>query len=114
VKRGELYLVRKTGTRDPRKQRVFIIVSRQTLIDSRFTSVICAPIYSQHNELSTQVRVGPDDGLKKESSIHCDELVSVPKSLLTNYVGSLKRNRLRELDFALGIALGIEDIALIT
>jgi mRNA interferase MazF len=110
VKRGEFYLVRKPGTRDPRKQRVFIIVSRQALIDSRFTSVICSPVYSQHDELTTQVRVGPEEGLKKDSSIHCDELVSLPKSLLTNYMGSLKRNRSKELDSALGIALGIEDI----
>lgn len=110
MKRGEFYLVRKPGSRDPRKQRVFIVVSRQALIDSRFTSVICAPIYSHHDELSTQVRVGPDEGLKKDSSIHCDELVSLPKSFLSNYVGSLKRSRTRELDFALGIALGLEDL----
>ena len=111
MKRGEFYLVRKLGTRDPRKQRVFVVVSRQALIDSRFSSVICAPVYSQHDELSTQIRVGPDEGLKKDSSIHCDEMVSLPKSLLTNYVGSLKRNRLKELDFALGVALGIEGVA---
>jgi mRNA interferase MazF len=107
VKRGEFYLVRKPGTRDPRKQRVFIVVSRQALIESRFTSVICSPVYSQHDELSTQVRVGPDEGLKKDSSIHCDELVSLPKSLLTNYVGSLKGTRLIELDRSLAIALGL-------
>jgi mRNA interferase MazF len=88
MKRGELYLVRKPGTRDPRKQRVFIVVSRQALVDSRFSSVICAPVYSQHDELSTQVNVGPEEGLKRDSSIHCDDLVSLPKALLTHYVGS--------------------------
>jgi mRNA interferase MazF len=108
MKRGEFYLVRKPGARDPRKQRVFIVVSRQTLVDSRFSSLICAPVYSQHDGLSTQVTVGPYDGLKKDSSIHCDELVSLPKSLLTNYVGSLKPSRLVELDIALEIALGID------
>jgi mRNA interferase MazF len=67
MKRGEFYLVRKPGSRDPRKQRVFLIVSRQALIDSRFSCLICAPVYSQHDGLSTQVRVGPDEGLKKDS-----------------------------------------------
>ncbi len=109
MKRGELYLVRKPGTRDPRKQRVFIIVSRQALADSRFSSVICAPVYSQHDELSTQVSVGPEEGLKNDSSIHCDDLVSLPKALLTHYVGSLKRSRLWELDAALAIAVGLEN-----
>jgi mRNA interferase MazF len=107
VKRGEFYLVRKLGSRDPRKQRVFVVVSRQALIESRFTSVVCAPVYSQHDGLSTQVNVGPDEGLKKDSSIHCDDLVSLPKSLLTHYVGSMKGNRLMELDRALAIALGL-------
>lgn len=108
MKRGEFYLVRKPATRDPRKQRVFIVVSRQALIDSRFASVICAPVYSQHDGLSTQVSVGPGEGLKKDSSIHCDELISLPKPFLTNYVGSLKRDRVRELDAALGVAVGLE------
>lgn len=108
MKRGELYLVRKSGSADPRKQRVFVIVSRQTLIDSRFSSLICAPIYSQHDGLSTQVRLGTEEGLKKESSIHCDELVSLPKSALTHYVGSLSGKQVRDLDRALGVALALE------
>ncbi len=112
MKRGEFFLVRKPGPRDPRRQRVFIVVSRQLLIESRFASVVCAPVYSQHDELSTQVSVGPEEGLKKDSSVHCDELVSLPSALLTNYVGSLKRSRLRELDRALTIALGLESTLL--
>lgn len=108
MKRGELYLVRKPGSHDPRKQRVFVVVSRQALIDSAFSSVICAPIYSQHDGLSTQVPVGIAEGLKKESSIHCDDLVSIPKSALTNYVGSVKATALANLDRALMIALGLD------
>jgi mRNA interferase MazF len=77
--------VRKPGSQDPRKQRGFIIVSRQALVDSRFATLICAPVYSPHDGLSTQVRVGTAEGLKKESSIYCDELVSLPKSTLTHY-----------------------------
>jgi len=108
VKRGELYLVKKPGVRDPRKQRVFVVVSRQALIDSRFSSVICAPVYSQHDGLSTQVCVGLEQGLKKESSIHCDELVSLPKSALTHYVGWLRPISLGLLDQALSVALGLD------
>jgi len=110
VKRGELYLVKKPGARDPRKQRVFIVVSRQPLIDSRFSSVICAPVYSQHDGLSTQVCVGLEQGLKKESSIHCDELVSLPKAALTHYVGSLAPASLGQLERALAVALGLDSL----
>jgi mRNA interferase MazF len=109
VKRGEFYLVRKPGSRDPRKQRVFVIVSRQPLIDSRFSTVICAPVYSRHDDLTTQIAVGPAEGLKNDSSIHCDELVSLPKAALSHYVGSLKGESLTDLDHALAVAVGIEE-----
>jgi mRNA interferase MazF len=109
VKRGELYLVRKPGSPDPRKQRVFVIVSRQALVDSRFSTLICAPVYSRHDGLSTQVRIGIGEGLKQESSIHCDELVSLPKSVLTHYVGSLKTAALKELDGALIVSMELEE-----
>lgn len=107
MKRGEMYLVRKPGARDRRKQRVFVVVSRQALIDSRFSSVVCAPLYSRHDGLSTQVPCGTDDGLKQESSIHCDELVSLPKSALTHCVGSLGPRKLWDLDRALAVSLGL-------
>lgn len=108
MRRGELYLVQKPGSQDPRRQRVFVVVSRQTVLDSRFSTVICAPVYSQHDGLSTQVAVGIEDGLKKASSIHCDELVSLPKTLLTHYVGSMKPASMRELNRALVVALSLE------
>ena len=95
--------------RDPKKSRVFVVVSRQVLIDSRFSTVVCAPIYSVHDGLSTQVLVGIDEGLKHDSSIHCDELVSIPKSALTNFVGKLSPQKIEALNRALRVALDISD-----
>lgn len=109
MKRGELYRVPHPSARDPKKFRVFVVVSRQVLIDSRFSTVVCAPIYSTHDGLSTQVLVGVDEGLKHESSIHCDEMVSLPKSALTHYVGTLSTEKLEALNQALRIALDIPD-----
>jgi mRNA interferase MazF len=88
---------------------VFAVVSRQVLVDSRFSTVICAPVFSSHDGLATQVELGPDDGLKHPSSLHCDELVSLPKSALTDYVGSLGEGKLRELRRALEVALELRD-----
>lgn len=111
MKRGELYRVQKPSSIDPKKFRVFVIVSRQILIDSRFSTVICAPIYSRYDMLSTQVRVGIEEGLKHDSSIHCDELISLPKSSLTNFIGSLAKQKKAKLDKALKIALDLNDIS---
>lgn len=107
MKRGDFYRVQNPSTRDPRKSRVFVVVSRQVLIESRFSTVVCAPVYSQHDGLFTQVAVGVDEGLKHDSSIHCDELVSLPKSSLTNYVGTMHPGKIRDLDTALRVALDL-------
>lgn len=112
MRRGELYLVKKPGQSDPRKQRVFVVVSRQVAINSKFSTVICAPVYSRHDGLSTQVAVGVEHGLKHESSIHCDELVSLPKLMLTRFVGLLDAATLQRLNEALAIALAIEPVPL--
>jgi len=109
VKRGELYRVTHPSAREPKKFRVFVVVSRQVLINSRFSTVVCAPIYSTHDGLSTQVLIGVEEGLKHESSIHCDELVSLPKSALTHYVGALSPVKLEALNQSLRIALDIPD-----
>ena len=107
MKRGEIYRVAHPSARDPRRSRVFVVVSRQVVIDSRFSTVICAPIYSVHDGLSTQVAVGEEEGLKHASSIHCDELVSLPKSMLTNFVGSLSREKIEAVNHALHEALDL-------
>ena len=71
--------------------------------------MICAPIYTSRDGLSTQVAVGADEGLKHESSIHCDELVSLPKTALTNFVAALPAQKLDEVKQALRIALDVDD-----
>ena len=49
--------------------------------------------------------IGVDEGLKHDSAIHCDELVSLRKAVLTDYVGTLSSARVRDLNIALAIAL---------
>jgi mRNA interferase MazF len=64
-------------------------------------------VYSRRDGLATQVEVGADDGLKHDSSIHCDALVSLPKTALTDCVAGLRTARLRALDQALRVALAL-------
>ncbi|GBR73473.1 transcriptional regulator MazF family [Candidatus Termititenax aidoneus] len=109
MRRGDLYRVYRGSKNDPKNYRVFAVVSRQILIDSKFSTVTCAPVYSSYAALSTQVLVGVNEGLKHDSAIHCDELVSIPKSLLTHYIGKLSYHKLARLREALLIALDIED-----
>jgi mRNA interferase MazF len=106
MKRGELYLVSKP-LGDPKRQRVYVIISHQGLVDSRFSTVVCAPIFSEVVGLSTQVSVGQEEGLKHQSWIVCDGLVSIEKSVLTNFVGTLSYAKLQELNRSLAYALDL-------
>lgn len=104
MKRGELYRVRHPRG-DPKRSRIFVVVSRQALLDSSFPTATCAPVFSTRHGLSTQIAVGIEEGLKHDSSIYCDELVSLRKSVLTDYVGKLSDPSLRDLNRALAVAL---------
>ena len=68
-----------------------MVVSRQALIDSRFATVVCAPVYTKGEGLSTQVHVGNDEGLKHPSWITCDNHVSLPKLRHTDEVCAMSR-----------------------
>jgi mRNA-degrading endonuclease toxin of MazEF toxin-antitoxin module len=67
--RGDIYLVKKPGANDPRKQRAFVVVSRQVLIDPRYAAVMCAPFYTSTIGLSSQVAIGRGQGLRHASTI---------------------------------------------
>lgn len=109
MRRGDLYRVAGPPGGDPKKYRIFVVVSRPTLIISRYSTVICAPAYSVHDGLSTQVAVDIEDGLTHPSSIHCDALMSLPKSALTHYLGTLSSDKMAALDAALRVALDLRD-----
>jgi mRNA interferase MazF len=106
VRRGELYRVRRPPG-DPKPARTFVIVSRQALVDSAFSTLVCAPVFSERNGLPTQVAIGRSEGMKHDSAILCDGLVSLEKSRLSDFVGVLSPAKLQELDVALAAALGL-------
>jgi mRNA interferase MazF len=106
LKRGELYRVpRPRG--DVKPARTFVVVSRQALIDSNYSTVVCAPVFSERHGLPTQVGIGAAEGLKHDCAIHCDGLMSLEKSRLTDYVGALSETKLAQLDQALQVALAL-------
>jgi mRNA interferase MazF len=107
MRRGELYLGSPPDD-DPRRQRVYLVVSREELVASRYSKVICAPVYSQRGGLPTEVSVGEADGLKVASAIRCDELTSVPRDWLRRHVGTLAPTKMRQVAGAMAIALEIQ------
>ena len=108
MNRGDIYRVRRPPGNDPKRSRCFVIVSRQALIDSKAARVVCAPINTTHVGLATQVPVGVDEGLKHASCINCDQLFTLDKSALTDFVAALSATKMRLLRTALRIAVAVE------
>ena len=84
-----------------------MIVSRPALIDSNYSTVVCAPIFTERHGLPTQVNVGAEEGLKHDCATHCDGSMSLEKSRLTDYVGELSQAKMEQLEKALQIALAL-------
>jgi len=106
VRRGDLYRVRHPSD-DPKRSRMFVVVSRDALIRSKFNTVVCAPVLTSGEQLSTQVPVGPADGLEQASWVMCDGLASIEKARLTDFVATLSDAKLQELNRALRTALDL-------
>ena len=107
MRRGDLFRVYRGVQNDPKDHRVYLVLSRQEVINSGFSTVVCAPVYSRYRDIITQVEVGVDEGLKHDSAIYCDELISIPKSKLTDFISTLPDEKMEEVNAALRIALAI-------
>ena len=69
--------------------------------------MVCAPVFSNGQGLSTQVVVGQEQGLKHDSWIMCDNLISLRKTELSHYVSQLPIPKMTELNRALRNALEV-------
>jgi mRNA interferase MazF len=85
-----------------------VVVSRNFVADNDDVStVICAPVYSEILGLRSEVELGPEDGLPRDSALRCDFLTLMFKRKLTHFVGTLPTDRIRELNRALQYALDL-------
>ncbi len=109
MKRGAIYRTRERLPERGGKPGFYVVVSRAFIAGNEDVStVVCAPIYRQYLGLSTEVALGPADGLPADCSVRCDFLTLMLKSKLTGFVGDLPHARMTEVDEALATALGIE------
>lgn len=83
-----------------------VIATRDSAIEV-LSSLICALVTTTDHGHVAEVGVGPEEGLDHESAINCDNLFTLPKSVLTRRRGRLGPVRLAQFDRALAIALGL-------
>lgn len=83
-----------------------VIASRETAIPL-LTSLVCALVTTTFHHHVAEVAIGPEEGLARQSAVNCDNLFTLPKSVLTRRRGQLGPARLVAFDRALAVALGL-------
>lgn len=71
-----------------KKRRPVLIVSRDDVIPV-LDNIVVAPVTSTIRDIPTCIPVGADEGIDHDSVATFDNLVAVPKSVLTTRLGSL-------------------------
>jgi mRNA-degrading endonuclease toxin of MazEF toxin-antitoxin module len=106
VRRGEIYRTRERVPERGGKPGFYVVVSRTFVAEHEDVStVICAPVYSEILGLTTEVVLGPEDGLSRACAIRCDFLTLMFKNRLTHFVSTLPEFKLAQLNRALAHAL---------
>lgn len=89
------------------KSRPVVVLTRDAVLP-HLTSVTIAPITSTIRGLSTEVPVGPTNGLDHSSVISCDNITTVPAGSLGRTVGMLLPDQERALTDAICTAFDLE------
>jgi mRNA interferase MazF len=100
-RRGEVWLARLD------KVRPVVVLTRDPM-GRLLHAVIAAPVTSTVRGLSTEVPVGPEDGVRAESVANLDNLQLVARARLVRRVGRARQSTISAICNALSIAAGCD------
>jgi mRNA interferase MazF len=89
------------------KTRPALVLTREAARGA-MTKVTVAPVTSTVRGLSSELRVGPANGLDHDCAVALDNVVTVPKSLLGRTVGYLTAEQEAQLARAVVLAYDLE------
>lgn len=89
------------------KPRPVLVLTRE-VVRPYLKRVTVAPITSTIRGLSTEVSVGPRNGLDHDGVISCDNIVTVPVTALGQQVGYLLADQEEELTAAIHAAFDLD------
>jgi mRNA interferase MazF len=92
------------------KTRPVLVLTRE-LVRPYLTRVTVAPITSTVRGLSTEVVVGPRNGLDHESAVSLDNIVTIPAVALGRRIGLLLDDQELLLARAIQLAFDLDDVS---
>ncbi|MDQ3723533.1 MAG: type II toxin-antitoxin system PemK/MazF family toxin [Actinomycetota bacterium] len=89
------------------KPRPVLVLTRE-LVRPHMTRVTVAPITTTARGLSTELSVGPANGLDAHGVVSCDNIVTVPTSTLGRQIGVLLPAQEGDLSAAIHAAFDLD------
>jgi mRNA interferase MazF len=105
VKRGDIYWA---DLGPPAGRRPVLIVTRTSATEV-LDRVDVVPISRTIRSIASEVPLGPDEGLPQECVAACDNVATIPKTIVVDdeRIGKLGSHKIHMLDQALRFALDI-------
>jgi mRNA interferase MazF len=105
MRRGE---IRWYEFQSPDKRRPVLIVTRNSAIPY-LNEVTVAPITSTIRGISSEIRLGPDDGMSQDCAVNFDHLQTVSKRKMGRLIATLSYEKSYQIGPAICFALGIDE-----
>jgi mRNA interferase MazF len=104
MRRGEIWWAE---LEPPAGQRPVVLLSRNEAYSIR-SLVIVAPVTTRIRHISSEVPLGPSEGMPQECVANLDTITTIPKDCLRSRLTSLSPEKLNEIDAAIHFAMGME------
>ena len=104
MKRGEIWWA---DLEPPTGRRPVLLLSRDDAYQVR-ALVTVAPITTRIRGISSEVPLGPDDGLPKPCVANLDVITTISKASLIDRVTNLNSKKLEEVEDAIHFSLGMK------
>lgn len=85
-----------------------VLVLTRGIVRPYLRSVTVVPITSTVRGLSTEVSVGPDNGLDHACAVSCDDITTIPVERLLRQIGRLLPGQEEEPTRAVGAAFDLD------
>ena len=112
IKRGEIYYADLSPVIGSEQGGIRPVLIVQNDVGNRYSpTVIAAAITSQHDKsnLPTHINVSAEGcGLARDSIVLLEQVRTIDKSRLLDYICTLSPAKMREIDRALAVSLGIK------
>lgn len=108
VKRGDLYLIQLTGQGSEQNGIRPVVIIQNDVGNQHSPTTVVVPLTSQNKKgIPTHVSLLPEDGVIKPSTALCEQPFVVDKNRLMKKLGSLKENKVEDINRKIMFNLGI-------